>query len=59
MIKTFCDRCGEEKTKYQDLGYHITISHTQKRDLCKECHYEIVKAIRKWMKNKKKQEDGK
>lgn len=52
MEKIFCDRCGEEKTRYAHLGYFITISHTQKQDLCDRCMKEIEKYIRKWMKNK-------
>ena len=51
MNKTFCDRCGEEKTGYSDLGYHITISHTQRKDLCKKCMKEVSKLIKDFMKN--------
>ncbi len=50
MIKTYCDRCGEDKTSYASLGYYITVSHTHRKDLCKKCMNEVSKLIKDFMK---------
>ncbi len=53
MNKTFCDRCGKEKTNYASCGYKVLVSHTQLKDLCKECFKDICKIINDFMKDKK------
>ncbi len=52
MIKVYCDRCGKEKTNYADLGYYITISHMQRKELCKKCMREAEQRIRGFMEEK-------
>ncbi len=55
MIKVYCDRCGKDKTSYSDSGYHITVSYTQREDLCKRCMKKVEKLIEDFMEV---QEDG-
>ena len=50
MIKTYCDRCAEDKTSYADLGYYFSVSHSQRIDLCKKCMKEAEKLIKDFMK---------
>ncbi len=58
MIKTYCDRCGKDKTNYYDLGYYITISHTQRKDLCKSCFKKVDKLIKIFMDTKEVKNNG-
>lgn len=52
MIRTYCDRCKEEKPVSEPLigGWHRLFASMGLRDLCEGCEGEV----RKWIVGKEK-----